>query len=237
MVKTILVERDIIKGMQLLATLDKQGIPIDGAFWYELPEEDEWRLFLVSPLADTIGPMALYYRIQSVLRAMESTEGTHFDLSDISVVGENDPVVQLMRGLFMTGDGIFGINMPAYDRYGIQLGGAYVYRMNLPPSKSVRVDSKLPKSLRSVIDSMVRSTLRDLLGNDYLSRVQYRLVASGPLSLDIVLRRLDNDEEASVQLEPISFELLTGKSFKPDVERVVKLLAQELGLVSDPDAE
>src|SRR4051794_5990094 len=175
MVKTILVEQDIMKGMQLLAILDQQGIPIDGAFWYELPDEDEWRLFLVSPLADTMGPMALYYRIQSALRAMESTDGTRFDLSDISVVGETDPVVQFMRGLFLTGNGVSGVSMPAYDRYGIQLGCAYVYRMNLPPGKSDPVDSKLPKSLQGIIDSIVRSTLRDLLGNDYSSRVQYRL--------------------------------------------------------------
>ena len=86
MVKTILVERDLEEGRRLLerldvkeaetapasgrtraATLPRTKVPVQAAFWWYLPESQEWRLIIATPLVDSYGPLSVYTKIQARL--------------------------------------------------------------------------------------------------------------------------------------------------------------------------
>ena len=55
-----------------------------GALWLYLEESNRWRLFIISPLVDDVGPREGYGHIQA---ALSQLPGTSLSLSDISVIG------------------------------------------------------------------------------------------------------------------------------------------------------
>jgi len=94
MYKTVLVDQQIEDGQKLLDQLDARRFPVSAALWYYLPETTRWRLVIVSPIADTRGPIDGYTRIQ---RALGETEPTSLSLDDIALVGRQDPEFSDLR--------------------------------------------------------------------------------------------------------------------------------------------
>ena len=66
MYKTTLVERDIADGQRLTEALEKT-LHVTAAFWLYVEEEDEWKLFIVSPDVATVGPNRIYTEIAALL--------------------------------------------------------------------------------------------------------------------------------------------------------------------------
>jgi hypothetical protein len=230
--RTLLVERDVLGGMQLLEALDKADIPIVGAFRYQLPESGDWRLFLVSPWVDSLGPKAAYERIQTVLDNSPSLSELGIDLRSISMVSPNDSTVKLLMSLFPTGPGTFLLSVPMYERYGVRVENAHIYRMDRDAAGAQAINHALPKALMDNLDRMIREKLQSMYGTNYDSVVEPRVEPAGALKVFLVLRRADTGAEARQWLDPVVDEMYSGKRVDPRVAHVVEELTARLGLRS-----
>ena len=90
--KTVLVNDDLVAGIRLIRALDRTGVPIEAAFWYQLPETDNWRLMLASSWVDSRGSKTIYERIRDILGppAFRSPFGPN----DIGVINLDDYLVR-----------------------------------------------------------------------------------------------------------------------------------------------
>jgi len=91
---SILVGRDLSDGEDLLAELDREGMPIAAAFWRYPTAESDGGMVIATPLVDELGPLPVYQRLQAVLSRLP---GRQLPLSDIFAVGEQDSVARRLR--------------------------------------------------------------------------------------------------------------------------------------------
>ena len=82
MFKKILVRELVADGARLLEALRGNRFPMLAALWNYFPESMEWRLAIVSPIADK-NPLGAYKRIQRILAGIPPT---HLTLSDIALI-------------------------------------------------------------------------------------------------------------------------------------------------------
>lgn len=72
-------------GWKLLEKIQQEkDFPITGLFWGEFTE-GSWRLFLATPLAATIGTIAVYGRLEEMLKSILPEYCEEVDLADIVV--------------------------------------------------------------------------------------------------------------------------------------------------------
>jgi hypothetical protein len=95
MVKTALVEQDIEDGRKLIKALEQADLPVDAALWLYLPEPEEWRFMIASPLVDQKGSREVYAFVQSVLKKMSPS--FRISLSNVAVVSPSYGLVQSVR--------------------------------------------------------------------------------------------------------------------------------------------
>jgi len=84
MYKRILVSDLLAEGQRLLEALARNRFPMVAALWSYFPESMEWRLVIVSPVVDRIGPLRAYRRIQRVLA---TTKPSLLTVTDIAALG------------------------------------------------------------------------------------------------------------------------------------------------------
>ena len=139
MVKTSLVEADLIAGWRLLLRLyipqkNRALFRVKAAFWLYYPESEEWRLVIATPLVDEKGPLDTYSQLQEVLqRSLLEIQPADLYLLNIAVISPSDPLVKAFRGAMRISE------WSPYVRFtGSTLGGKYVedaYVYRLPPSR------------------------------------------------------------------------------------------------------
>jgi len=130
---TILVEKDIEDGRKLVEALDRSNFNLVGALWFYFADSREWRLLLVSPLVDTIGPSGCYRRIQSVLKDMSYDLATSFGipLSRIAVKSPWDSLIRLLKMAIQTDRrGISKIRFTRNTINGVFIEDALIYRLS-----------------------------------------------------------------------------------------------------------
>jgi hypothetical protein len=143
----ILVDKDIQDGKKLVKALDKsilsvltgssagKGVEgmdksmfdVVGALWFYFADFGEWRLLLVSPLTDVIGPSCFYALIQFVLKDMPRNFG--ISLSRISVLSPKDNLIRLLRTVIHTDRGISTIRFTRSTIDGVFIEDALIYRL------------------------------------------------------------------------------------------------------------
>ena len=84
MYQKILVEELKADGRLLVEALKRNRFPVTAAAWYDFPEA-QWRLVVVSPAVDLMGPMAAYSRVQRALQSVEPSELTQSGVPESSV--------------------------------------------------------------------------------------------------------------------------------------------------------
>jgi hypothetical protein len=141
-----LVDRRIEHGADLLAALDRAGVPVDSAFWLYSSEWDEWRLVLATLLYDRHGPLEAYRRIQDVLYA---TEGMSFRLDRVMAVGTQDQRVRDLRSAFRTWPLHLGDRLEDRFVQGRDVEDSYVYRLSPPPEKTLNGAARGRRSARN----------------------------------------------------------------------------------------
>src|SRR3972149_9901348 len=103
--KTALVEPEIETGKAVIASLDEAGVPAPALLWFYVPEAEEWRLVIATPLVDSEGPKRAYGEVQKVL----TKKGPQIDLRRITVVSPSDPLVKVLRSAIKVGPGVSGV--------------------------------------------------------------------------------------------------------------------------------
>jgi hypothetical protein len=128
-VKETISSEMIDAGAALIRRLDHANLLVSAAFWLYLPESNAWRLMIASPEVRSQGPRKIYQRIQPIIAKME-TEGTNIGLNDISVVENNDPLIEVLRKAVKTSsNGISGIRFSKNTIDGHFIEDAYIYRL------------------------------------------------------------------------------------------------------------
>lgn len=127
MVVTILDDRLIQGGKDLLAKLDNANVFIDAALWFYFSELQSWKLLLSLPNVINQGPKAAYQTVQAALSGF--SEGLPFSLEDILVSKPDSPLLNLMRIAINTGSGISSIRFSNNVINGQLIQDAYIYRL------------------------------------------------------------------------------------------------------------
>jgi hypothetical protein len=83
MFKTVLVKEMIDDGAKLLQKLDQSDIPVRAAAWFDDPEKLSWKLVIVTPVAELVGPLEAYLQIQKAMNGLT----INIALDDIIVMG------------------------------------------------------------------------------------------------------------------------------------------------------
>lgn len=94
MAHAALVAPDVEGGQHLIKELVRQNFPVLAAFWIVVPEAEEWRLVISTPIVDTQGPLAAYQQMQQILQTLPDVR---FKIYNIAAVGQHDQRVALLR--------------------------------------------------------------------------------------------------------------------------------------------
>ena len=133
MATQVLVGPDVSGGARLLEELERGQMPVIVAFWRYPTDDSGWRLIISSPLVDREGSLPVYRRVQAALQRLPDIR---IPLSDVYAVGENDPVVRILRQATVPAHEAFNttVTFPSYSPYAPYLPedatsvGVYVYR-------------------------------------------------------------------------------------------------------------
>jgi hypothetical protein len=119
MAEAALVDDDIAKGRKFLALLDKIGVAVKGAFWFYYPDNDRWRLVIVTPEAER-GSKELYRRAIDAKADIE--------LARVEFTPPGAPIFRaLSRMLRIEGGSEVRLSRNTFD--GVYVDDALVYRL------------------------------------------------------------------------------------------------------------
>ena len=129
MVKTSLVETDIVDGRRLVAALNQinSHFKVHAAFWLYRPEVLEWRFMIATPLVDQRGPFSTYADLQGILRTIAPP--LSISMQDISVVSPNDKLVKVLKRAAQIPPGALGVRFGRSRLEDTYVEDAYVYRV------------------------------------------------------------------------------------------------------------
>jgi hypothetical protein len=136
MVATLLTDEMVRWGAELVGRLDERGYSPDAAFWFHLPDTDEWKLVLAETKFSQEGPKAAYQVIQQALPEDEETKSLTLDV--VAVTSPQSPLVSLLASAIRTGHGISGIRFTNNVISGTVVDDAYIYRLDPPVVQSNR---------------------------------------------------------------------------------------------------
>lgn len=122
-----MVEKDIADGKLLIEALDRSKFTLSGALWFYFPKAEEWRLLLVSPLVDRMGPRKSYSIIQSVIEDFPPSFG--ISIINISVTSPKSELIQLLKIAIRTGPEISEIRFSRNTINNVFIEDALVYRL------------------------------------------------------------------------------------------------------------
>lgn len=118
----------ITAGEHVVGALDKLNVLVKGAFWLLLPDQHVWRLVIASPEVRTLGPKAVYRKVTAALKRLPP-DVQPISTKDITVVEDNNQLVQLLKALIKTGPTISKIRMSRNVVNGQLIEDALLYRM------------------------------------------------------------------------------------------------------------
>jgi hypothetical protein len=127
MATTVLVERDIQEGKDLIEALDKTEFKVDSSLWFYSSDSDEWRLLITSPFVEENGPRKSYGFIRSVLTQPSPPSG--ISLKNVSVLSPKHQLIKLLKTAISTGHDIAGIRFTRNVINNTLIEDAYIYRM------------------------------------------------------------------------------------------------------------
>ena len=115
----------ILDGQKLVEALLRNRFPIVSALWFYYNESLEWRLVIVSPSVDQVGPLAAYGRVQRVLAGSKPSRLT---LTDIALMSPQSQDYQNLRAL-VSSPGRIRTGMPAGSLNNVIFDDTYVYQL------------------------------------------------------------------------------------------------------------
>jgi len=144
MVKTALVEQDIAEGRRFLEALNSSSsmtvgkrrifdfppshFRVKAAFWLFLPESQEWRLFIATPLVDEKGPQAAYLDLRAALVATTPSL-LNLSLENISAVTPKNPMVKALLSIIKKSPDSADLRLTRSSLNGTYVEDAYIYAL------------------------------------------------------------------------------------------------------------
>lgn len=130
MAQAILVESQISDGERFVNELDKSGINVGAALWLYDAEEDSWELRIALNAFDPkVDPREYYGQMRAVYWKL--IPSLSFDLTDVRVVGTNDPVVQALRNSILAQAATVSRARLGANRLGqVYIPDAHLYRIS-----------------------------------------------------------------------------------------------------------
>ena len=121
-----MVETEIRSGERLLEQLDVAKIPVTAAFWLYADDAAEWRLVIVSPSVETLGPRHLY-ALLGVMLTNPAGAPIPIPLERIFLLSPHDVRYQQVRMAAVgAGAGLLVAGGPARN---VSSEDAYIYRV------------------------------------------------------------------------------------------------------------
>jgi hypothetical protein len=115
-------------GAALTRKLDELGLRATAAFWFFMPDINEWRLLFASPEVSAKGPRAVYDRIRIAIEQLGEI-GTSVPLSAIGLLDDNAELIGLLRRVLNTGPGIGRVRFSKNVIDGHFIDDALIYRI------------------------------------------------------------------------------------------------------------
>lgn len=126
-VREPLLDAKIASGRRLVELLDSEKFEIVAALWLYTSSADEWRLMLATPLVDSEGPRSVYLKIRAILD-QRADELPWLNLSNISVVSPEEPLVKSLRSAIKTDNGLQAIRFTRNRINDLLIEDALIYR-------------------------------------------------------------------------------------------------------------
>lgn len=137
MAASTLVGPDFAGAEQLVATLERGGLPIVAALWRYPQNWADWRLIIASPTVDQEGSVSVYRRIHAALRRLPDVQ---ISPRQVVAVGVADPFIAHLRTIvppgFSVSDLKGAVSVPDYSASEEALATVYLYRL-LPQDAAV----------------------------------------------------------------------------------------------------
>lgn len=95
--KTLLVDRDIRIGRDIIGILTAASLSVDDAFWAYMPQVEEWRLVLSSPIVKKLGVRDSHLKMSNALH--KSPLLNEIPLNRISLYAPDDDVIRRLETL------------------------------------------------------------------------------------------------------------------------------------------
>lgn len=128
MVKEQLTSGMIDAGAELVRKLDELGLVLTAAFWFFMPEINEWRLLFASPDVSQKGPRDVYARIQLAIDQLGDSASAA-PLSAIGLMEADAELVKVLRTAIRTGSDVSPIRFSKNVVDGHFIEDALIYRI------------------------------------------------------------------------------------------------------------
>ena len=143
-----LVGFQIEAGRRALSELNQDGFEVTAAFWVKTAEEGIWFLYVATPLVESHGLAQTYRMLQASLSRLQ---GIALSLSDVKLVGAQNPITTGVLNIIAKGPGLLGIRYVG-KRLGIMtIEEAYLYPTHFYAPPGVR-----PMSRVEILNELVR---------------------------------------------------------------------------------
>lgn len=126
LVKEVLTAEMISSGAKLTRKLDAAGWEPTASFWLYETENARWRLVLASPKVEQEGPKKAY---ETIARTLSQMDLQSLELTFITVVSSDHPLVNLLASAVNTGPTITGVRFSQNTINGKFIDDAYLYRV------------------------------------------------------------------------------------------------------------
>lgn len=121
--KTALVEADLEVGRKIVQSLERSGIPVDLAAWFQ-DERLDWQLIVSSPVIVTRGLIPVLEAIQEALLHLD----IDLDLEDVTAWSPSDTVIQNLKNYVRTGGELQTVKLRDVDLGPKSFRSVVVYR-------------------------------------------------------------------------------------------------------------
>jgi hypothetical protein len=125
--KTLLVNLEIGRSLELLAALDKANLKVSVALWAYMSEYGDWRLVLSARQFDSLGIREAYRLLHS---ALDPAGFTPWNTPTVMILPMSDPFIRDLRRLFSKSKSVEGMRLGGQrigDRF---VEDAYVHRIS-----------------------------------------------------------------------------------------------------------
>jgi hypothetical protein len=128
-----LVDWRIDAGQRVIRRLVQDGFNVDAAFWTRTADDACWILYIASPVVEAKGPAGAYRDLQASLQHLE---GIPVSLSDVTLIGREDPITRDVTNLLTRHPGRLPIRFGGKRLGHMIINDAYIYPVGITETQT-----------------------------------------------------------------------------------------------------